>query len=368
MRQSGLVLGVFLPAAVLLGACGGGGGSGGSGGGGDGGAGGDSGACGLASLENAEFCAAQATQANCDLVAGIHKYDACGVPLKAPAAELKRSANVEEYGGAGDPQVSCLDPASFPDKPGTSQTVTMKGKAVIFSHGCESKDLNIEVYTVKRTGGADDGDLGQLVGGAIKTASDCTKGGVESEEEGCDPFRYECVFEYPGVPTETELVIKTSGQLWASLYDYNLFIRNDETKGGVWEHDVRALASDDYGVISQAAIGAPITAGHGAIAGEVHDCGDVRLVNAVVDVSAPRKALTYFGNDEAHPLPDLGAKATSILGLYAAIDVDPGVVSVAAAGKTKDGKMMGLGYLRIRVFPDSVSTVTFRGMNPVLVP
>ena len=29
---------------------------------------------------------------------------------------------------------------------------------------------------------------------------------------------------------------------------------------------------------------------------------------------------------------------------------------------------MGLGYLRIRVFPDSVSTVTFRGMNPVLVP
>ena len=356
---------------MLLGACGGGG-SGGSGGGGGGsggaGSGGDNGACGLGTLDNAEFCAAQSGALDCDLVANIHEFDACGVPLKAPPAELKRSANVEEYGGSGDPQVSCFDPASLPAKPGTPQTVTVKGKAVIFSHGCESKDLDIEFYTVKRTGGDDDGDLAALIGSPIKTASDCTVSGVETEEEDCDPFRYECVFEYPGVPTETELVVKTGGGLWASLYDYNIFIRNEETKDGVWEHDVRALASDDYGVISQAAIGAPITAGHGAIAGEVHDCGDVRLVNAVVDVSAPRNALTYFGNDEAHPRPDLSATATSTLSLYSAIDVDPGVVAVAAAGKTKDGQVMGLGYLRIRVFPDSVSTVTFRGMNPVLVP
>ena len=28
----------------------------------------------------------------------------------------------------------------------------------------------------------------------------------------------------------------------------------------------------------------------------------------------------------------------------------------------------GLGFLRVHVFPDSVTTVTFRGMNPVLVP
>jgi hypothetical protein len=92
------------------------------------------------------------------------------------------------------------------------------------------------------------------------------------------------------------------------------------------------------------------------------------LINAVVDVSVPRKVLTYFGDDEAHPLPDLSGKATSSLALYSALDVNPGQASLGAAGKLKDGTVHGLGFLRVHVFPDSVTTVTFRGMNPVLVP
>jgi hypothetical protein len=274
---------------------------------------------------------------------------------------------VKEFGGTGDPQIGCFDPAGYPAKPGTPQTVTVKGTAVIFSHGCSSNDLKIEIYTVTR-GGGNDGDLGSIVGSAVITDADCSVSGVASTEESCDPSRYECVYEYPGVPTETELAIKTSGDQYAALYDYNIFIHNEDVQNGEWSHDVRALAADDYGVISQAAIGAPITAGNGAIAGEVHDCGDVRLQNAVVDVNVNRKALTYFGDDEAHPLPDLSGKGTSTLGLYAAIDVDPGVASIGAAGKDKDGKIVGLGFLRVKVFPDSVTTVTFRGMNPVLVP
>ncbi len=362
MRERGLILCLLLSGVGLV-ACGNSGGTGGGGGSG----GGDA-SCGLTDISNKEFCEAQQTEPNCALVSDVQKNNACGVPLKDPPAELQRSANVEEYSGSGAPDVACFLPGSFPAKPGTPQTVTMKGKAVIFSHGCESKNLTIEVHKVKRTGGDDDGDLAELVGASVTTASDCTLKGVPSEEEDCDPARYECVYEYPGVPSETELVVKTSGSLWASLYDYNIFIRNDAVVDGAWEHDVRALASDDYGVISQAAIGAPITDGHGAIAGEIHDCGDVRLINAVVDVSSKRKALTYFGNDEAHPLPDLSANATSTLGLYAAIDVDPGPVSVAAAGLTSDGKVVGLGFLRVRVFPKSVTAITFRGMNPVLVP
>ncbi|MEZ4294952.1 MAG: hypothetical protein R3B70_08235 [Polyangiaceae bacterium] len=239
---------------------------------------------------------------------------------------------------------------------------------MIFSHGCQSNKLNIEVHKVKRTGGADDGEVGELIGTPVITADDCTIDGTPSDEENCDPARYECAFEYPGVPTETELVIKTSGTQWTALYDYNIFIRNSEVSNGVWEHDVRALATDDYALISQTAIGAPITTGHGAIAGEIHDCGDVRLINALVDVNVQRKVLTYFGDDEAHPLPNLSGKATSSLGLYSAIDVNPGQASISAAGIAKDGTLRGIGFLRIHVYPDSVSTVTFRGMNPILVP
>lgn len=363
MRLNGFLLGVVGATAALLSACGGG-----SGGEGGGGTGGTTDSCAaLQPISNPESCQAQASDVDCSLVTKFQKYNDCGVAQKEPPGPLTRSSTVMEYGGTGDPQISCFDPASFPDKPGTPATVTMKGTAVIFSHGCSSSDLKIEVYTVAR-GGANDGDLGSLIGTPVVTPSDCSVNGVASDEETCDPKRYECTFEYPGVPSETELVVKTSGDQYASLYDYNIFIRNADVKAGVWTHDVRALAADDYGVISQAAIGAPITPGNGAIAGEVHDCGDVRIQNAVVETNSFRKALTYFGDDEAHPLPDLSGAGTSTLGLYSALDLSPGPASIGAMGKTADGKYVGLGFLRVRIFPDSVTTVTFRGMNPILVP
>ncbi|MFO0591010.1 MAG: hypothetical protein U0441_25930 [Polyangiaceae bacterium] len=369
MRVNGLLLGFLVPAIALLGACGGGGGSGGSGGGGTGGSTGGAADCSanLTPIANADYCASQAGDVNCAIVTAQQKYNSCGVALKEPPAALLRSSTVMEYSGTGDPQTSCFDAGSYPAKPGASQNVTVKGTAVIFSHGCSSNDLTIEFHKVVR-GGADDGDVGDLIGTAVVTDKDCSVTGVSSMEETCDPARYECIYEYPNVPTETELVVKTSGDLWAPLYDYSIFIRNDQVQAGVWQHDVRALAADDYGVISQVAIGGPITAGNGAIAGEVHDCGDVRIQNAVLDVNVSRKALTYFGDDEAHPLPDLSKKGTSTLGLYSALDIAPGPVSISAAGKDKDGKMVGLGFLKVRVFPDSVTTVTFRGMNPILVP
>ncbi|MFO0761011.1 MAG: hypothetical protein U0359_31325 [Byssovorax sp.] len=322
----------------------------------------------LVKAEHQEFCEGGAPAVNCDLVTGQYTDQICGVALKTPEDELKRSATVKEYAGSGPPKISCFDPASYPAKPDTanSQKVQVSGIAKIFSHGCESKNLKIEIFTVKRGGGADDGMPDQLVGNALTTSSDCKVNGVESEEMDCGK-RYECNYIYNGVPTETELMIKTSGDLWASLYDYNVYIPNAEVMNGVYKHDVRALASDDYNVISQAAIGVPVTSGHGAIAGEVHDCGDVRLQNATVEVDQQRKIMTYFTSDEDHPLPDTAARATSILGLYAAIDVNPGPVTVAAMGKV-DGKNVTVGYFKLQVFPDSVSAVTFRGLRPFQVP
>lgn len=114
-------------------------------------------------------------------------------------------------------------------------------------------------------------------------------------------------------------------------------------------------------------MGSTITPGRGAVAGEVHDCDNLRVVNAVVDIDASRPALTYFSDDEDKPLPQLGAKSTSVLGLYAALDVQPGPVTVAAAGVV-DGQLVGVGFMRIQVFADSVTSVTFRGMKPYQVP
>jgi hypothetical protein len=181
-------------------------------------------------------------------------------------------------------------------------------------------------------------------------------------------MRYECAYSYPGVPTETELVIETSGDLWAPLYEYNVYIRNEEVvTGDKWAHDVRALASDDYGVIAQAAIGKPIKPGHGAVAGEVHDCGNVRLQHATVDIDADKVGSLYFNDNEEHPLPDQANSSTSTLGLYASFDIAEGPVAVASLGLV-DGEVVTTGFFKARVFPNAVTSVTFRGLRAFQLP
>lgn len=331
--------------------------------------GGTAGGCeSLEPAANAEFCAGSA--ATCTEPGPSTTIDLCGVSLRAATAELARASDVKEFGGSGAPDVGCFAPAGYPAAPGASQTVTMKGLAKIFSHGDESKGLTIEVYTVQRTGGADDGLPGALIGTAVTTPSTggthpCEAGGLKSDVDGAD--RYECAYEYAGVPTETELLVKTHGDAWAELYDYNVYIPNSAVKDGIYEHNVRALAVDDYTVIPQAAIGSPISPGRGVIAGEVHDCGDVRLQNATVSIDVPRRTLTYFSANEDKPMPDLDASATSRLGLYAALDIAPGPVRVAAVGIV-GGKPTTLGFFPARVFPDAVTSVTFRGLRPFQLP
>ena len=243
----------------------------------------------------------------------------------------------------------------------------MNGAGKVTPESVAPSDPTIEAFTVRRTGGADEGDLDTPVGAAFTTPPDCAAEGVASDDpEGCGT-RYECNYELVGVPSETELVIKTSGFKWAPLYEYNVYVRNAEIVGDAWDHDVRALAQDDYTVIPQAALGGPITQGHGVLAGEVHDCDNVRMIGATVDVDQDKVITTYFTNNEEHPLPDQSAKSTSSLGLYASMDIAPGPVTVGAAGLV-NGQVTTVGFFRARIFPDGVTSVTFRGLRPFQVP
>lgn len=330
----------------------------------------------LCQVSNPEFCAATAVDNDCDKdLDQKDLIDVCGVSINAPpldgedVLELARSTDVKEFGGTGSPDLSCLEPAGYPAKadPGASQDVTIEGIAKIFSNGCESKDLSIEIYRVIRDGSADDGKHEANAIASTTTPMECTAENSEPEEiEECE-IRYECRYEISGIPSETELMVKTDGALWAPLYEYGLFIPNSEVVGGKFEKDVRALDQTDYSTIAQAALGKTITPGNGAIAGEVHDCGDVRLLNAVVDVDRPKFALTYFTDNEDDPLPNLSAKGTTTLSLYSALDIEEGPITVAAAG-VKDGALYGLGIFRARIYPDAVTSFTFRGVRAFQVP
>lgn len=329
----------------------------------DGGAGGGA-SCELTPAANSEFCSANAVEATCDLVPSA-KHDVCGVALNDAPDPLERSSNVLEFGGDGPPDVSCFEPANYPAPPGASEPVTVTGFAQIFSGGCNSHDLKITFFRVQ-----EDGQLGEPIGEGVVTPEDCVDIGKSTEHDDCGT-RWECPYTYEGVPTETELAVRTengpAGQLWAPLVQYNVYVPSSEVVDGGWNHDVRALAEPDYSVIPATAIGSPIQAGHGAVAGEVHDCGDVRLTNAIADIDQPKVVTTYFTSDEDSPLPDPSAKSTSLLGLYAALDVPEGPVTVAAGGIV-DGKFVTLGRHRAWVYPDTVTSVTFKGLRPYQVP
>jgi hypothetical protein len=327
----------------------------------------------LCSVTNEAFCASQAATPDCNDLRPGSAVDVCGVPLPAPEVggeiiEIERSADVDEFGGSGPPDLGCFEESGFPSPPDTSQMATMTGIAKVFSHGCDTADLTVEAWTVLRDGSANDGNPGELVATTL-TAADCTLDGEPEENEDCTEFdgqRWECRYTLEDVPTETELMVITYGTGWAKLYEYNVYVPNAELDGGSYDKDIRAIVQDDFNVIPQTAIGKSMEPGNGAVGGEVHDCGDVRLLNAIVDVDRERE-LTYFTDNETTPLPDSTASATSTLGLYAALDMTPGPITVAGAG-VLDGKLVGVGVFKARVFPNSVTSVTFRGLRPFQLP
>lgn len=86
-------------------------------------------------------------------------------------------------------------------------------------------------------------------------------------------------------------------------------------------------------------------------------------------MSTSREALVYFNADEDNPLPDLNQSdiGTGRTALYAALDVKPGFARVAATG-LMNGKLVSLGYYDVRVFANSVTSVSLHGLRPYQEP
>jgi hypothetical protein len=333
--------------------------------------------------------------------------EACCVQIGQPGKSkdnpyLVRTTNTKEYSGTGAPNLSCFEPGSYPKKPpaGAPLTVTLQGVVKPFSNGgCNEQHLigtkadrsdavRIEIHTVKRTSDPEtDGLPDQLVGTPLVLSSD---NGIEEEDvTSCsgDP-RYNRKYSYAGVPLYTELIVKTSSAdlSWRPLYAYVYFTETDSdaagdpafsAAAGTYAYDARALEGSDFNVIPQAAIGKTMAPGNGAVGGEVHDCDNIRLQFARVDVTAPRYDVTYYNDDQDKPRPDasrrdVGTGATSI---YSALDVtvtgESTFARVAGTGLVPDGdkaKLVGLGYHDVRVFKNSVTSVTLRGLRPFQVP
>jgi hypothetical protein len=133
-----------------------------------------------------------------------------------------------------------------------------------------------------------------------------------------------------------------------------------------YQLNVNTLSQSDYGNIPMVAgLSGGISIGDGAVAGEVHDCGNVRLGNVQVGAAPPGDRLTYFNGNPYDTLPDSSraTTGTDVLGLYASLNVTPGKIDVESAGLV-DGMVVPVGKYQAVVYANSVAVVNLNGGKP----
>ena len=199
-------------------------------------------------------------------------------------------------------------------------------------------------------------------------------------------LRWEPRYAIAGVPTNTQLVVRTtdpSGTTWATLVAWNVFLASDDKSCGgnpqatdcldtsdmanpKYQLNANVLSQSDYfNIPFTAGLSSGITKGQGAVAGEVHDCDNVRLGNVQVGVQPTGDRFTYFNGDPYMTIPDSSRAGTGTdrLGLYSALNVQPGKIVVEAAALV-GGQMVNAGQFQAVLYPDSVAVVNLNGGKP----
>jgi hypothetical protein len=320
----------------------------------------------------------------------------CCTCIMEPTVETERCTpdHCDEYSGTGPVDLGCFTTNPWEEEL-PEGTVRLTGVVDVYATGGDSTDgIHVEVYRMN-----DDATLGSRVGEFVTDDADAACG---DHETALEPFLVEtgdeaancpgiCTEEIPdtdgdcrdlgfyaidGIPTHVPLIIVTyGGELWRYLYAYNLMFFDSEAQDmeidGVTAptiyHKVRVLSNGDFSAI-------PMTAGmpggipetHGAVAGEIHDCGDVRVRNVQVGIEPVPQRLIYFNGNESKPYPEGTRRVgTCWLGLFAGLDIDPeeNPVRVSAAGLV-NGELVSFGWVVARVYPGAVTIMTFRGTRP----
>ena len=205
--------------------------------------------------------------------------------------------------------------------------------------------------------------------------------------ECSDWLRWESRYSVPNIPTNTRLVIRVTGPnnvsdtTWATTVSFNIFLStNDRACTSLSDTDcldqsdaahpkyqlnVSALSSADYvNIPTISGLPGGISSGQGAMAGEVHDCDNVRVGNVEVVTTPPADRFTYFNGNPIMTLPDASRASvgTDRLGLFAALNEKPGPVHVESGGATMaGGALTSFGTFDAFVYANAVTIVDING-------
>jgi hypothetical protein len=349
----------------------------------------------------------------------------------APSQELARTSCTNQFGirencatdGHTAPELACLPNRYDPGAPATPPSTTLTGYVKVFSAGPSSDKIKVEVFRMAdlTSAAAIDGatPIGQVVTDkdmdvsrgvaracpqpeqgtppppCVVPSSSCSPGCASSEYcDGtvtpavCVPLkRYETRYEIANVPTNTPLVIRTTGMggatdaNWAPMVFYRLIASTadgtcrpgDASADSCWqgadktryEQSVAVISRGDY-VTIPTSVGLPtgISPGSGAVAGEVRDCQNVRIANASVGYSPVPDRFAYFNSNPFMTLPVNGKVATDALGLFSGMNLKAGAIRVRASGRL-GGQDVDLGGADAIIFRDSVTIVTINAGRPI---
>jgi hypothetical protein len=289
-----------------------------------------------------------------------------------PADPLLEDGSAPDWSCIGNPVVV---------GPGT--TATVEGCIEIFGIGSKSKPgIRLAVFSRDQDPSTDTPTYGE-----VEVAVAAQAGPLQELARDCDSEGY---YRIEGIPTHEPLIWKVydsdvgAQKVAIDTYSYDIFFLNDEVEEGVIDYEANLIYRSTYDSIptlggkrvdGQADISDGV--GRSVIAGEVHDCNDDLVTNAVVisDMSDTETVTRYFNGDQDDPQPDLTITATNTDGLYMHLNAttDPGVnAHTVAAGvldtdcEGDDCQCLTVGLSTVLTFPDSVSIITLVGDLPVV--
>jgi hypothetical protein len=344
-----------------------------------------------------------------------------------PAARTQ-CGNVTEYcdkTSMATPNLACL--ATPLQNPAAPAAITMTGFIHVFSSGPDSTNLSVAVYDaapllagtdIKTATPIAQGkfaldpttqracDTDKANGCSIPSLTDCAVPvcgdglmGRPNDKKYCrvvsagnfvcsDRLRWEARYTFDNIPTNKQLAIRVTGpdgvsdQVWATTVQFNVYLPsgaktcgdksesdcldNTDPMKPKFQYNVNALTQSDYVNIPQTSgLAGGISAGLGAVAGEVHDCDNIRVGNVAVATNPPGDRFTYFNGNPVMTLPDPAriAFGTDQLGLYAAFNIKPGKVTSQAAGLS-GATLVDFGSFDGIIYPDTVSIVNINGGRP----
>ncbi|MDB4964828.1 MAG: hypothetical protein JWN44_517 [Myxococcales bacterium] len=323
------------------------------------------------------------------------------------------------------PNLGCLTAPST-TRPSTPAKVTLTGFVHVFSSGPDSNNVTVQVFdAASLASGLDPGNGVQTIGTlkatldpatqracdvdgtkgcSIPLSTGCTlpvcndgQNGHQDDHKYCrdngaggecsERLRWESRYAIPNVPTNKQLVIRVSGPngasdaTWATTVAFNVFLSTsdractsksdtdclDTTDAANPKYQLNAssLSKADYvNIPTISGLSGGVTAGQGAVAGEVHDCDNFRVANVSVLTTPSADRFTYFNGNPVKTLPDASRASvgTDKLGLFAALNVKPGKVKIEAAGAAAAaGPLVSFGAFDAFVYANTVSIVNVNG-------